>query len=284
MLNPNASHDNGHYVLELPNCIPISNGLVDISSFVQIVQSSSTDTTLYITPSHDKDLSYLRLATHIYSHLVRLGKPRLDVVIRHRSSRTGTSSNAQNAQQISKYGGKLLCVPCTYTDYPFGDGTSNFFNKYAVVAVGGTFDRLHAGHRLLLTAAAWAARDKLRVGITSDVLLQRKKYKELIGSIEDRSKLVIEFVKRVKPELAIITISELVDAGGPSSTSPEIDAIVVSTETAESAKVINRGRVARGLKAMVIIEVDVLDTEGVKLSSSILREEDSQKPGRTEMS
>ena len=37
---------------------------------------------------------------------------------------------------------------------------------YPVVALGGTFDHLHAGHKILLSLAAWIARDKLIVGVT----------------------------------------------------------------------------------------------------------------------
>lgn len=37
---------------------------------------------------------------------------------------------------------------------------------YDIVALGGTFDHLHSGHRILLTMAAWLASERLIVGIT----------------------------------------------------------------------------------------------------------------------
>ena len=37
---------------------------------------------------------------------------------------------------------------------------------FPVVALGGTFDHLHAGHKILLSMGAWLAREKLIVGIT----------------------------------------------------------------------------------------------------------------------
>ena len=37
---------------------------------------------------------------------------------------------------------------------------------YPVVALGGTFDHLHAGHKILLSMGAWIASEKLIVGIT----------------------------------------------------------------------------------------------------------------------
>lgn len=37
---------------------------------------------------------------------------------------------------------------------------------FPVVASGGTFDHLHAGHKILLSMAAWIAQKKLIVGVT----------------------------------------------------------------------------------------------------------------------
>lgn len=38
--------------------------------------------------------------------------------------------------------------------------------SYDVVALGGTFDHLHAGHKILLSMSAWIASKKVIVGIT----------------------------------------------------------------------------------------------------------------------
>lgn len=40
---------------------------------------------------------------------------------------------------------------------------------YPVVALGGTFDHIHAGHKILLSMAAWIADEKVIVGVTGDV-------------------------------------------------------------------------------------------------------------------
>ena len=37
---------------------------------------------------------------------------------------------------------------------------------YPVVALGGTFDHLHAGHKILLSMGAWIAKEKLIIGVT----------------------------------------------------------------------------------------------------------------------
>lgn len=39
-------------------------------------------------------------------------------------------------------------------------------NHYPTVALGGTFDHLHAGHKILLTMAAWLSTKRVIVGIT----------------------------------------------------------------------------------------------------------------------
>lgn len=251
---------------------------VDLSAFKEWVSLSSQDVLLGVVPDDDDGLSYLRLATQIYSKLVVFGKPCLNVVI-HRRGRIGDSNSKINgpssiaggaASSLADEGQNVVIVGSD--GYNFGDGFAEFYDKYQVVAVGGTFDRLHAGHRLLLTAAAWACRKTLRIGITSESLLISKKYKEFIASLEDRSKAAKDFAMQVKPTLSEIKISELKDPAGPTATDPSIEAIVVSTETANGARKINEVRASAGLNRMAIIEVDVLDTQGQKLSSSALRE------------
>src|SRR5258706_14541673 len=38
--------------------------------------------------------------------------------------------------------------------------------RYGVAAMGGTFDHLHAGHKILLSMAAWIAEETIIVGVT----------------------------------------------------------------------------------------------------------------------
>ena len=41
-------------------------------------------------------------------------------------------------------------------------------SRHPVVALGGTFDHLHAGHKILLSMAAWIAERKIIVGVTGE--------------------------------------------------------------------------------------------------------------------
>lgn len=270
-------------------------------------------------------VSYLRLATSVYSALVSAGVPQCNVLVVHprclqyvdalRCDPGSTTlcgrdlpncmpndCKARREDDVGN-GRDSLCVAPTETDetqlsvsignddvrdiglysvvadstgYTFGDGNGDIFGRFNVVAVGGTFDRLHAGHRLLLSAAAWASAQKLWIGVTGEALLGRKQYADLIAPYEDRAKTASAFARQIRPDLPTVSVSELTDSAGATGRDPSIDAIVVSCETRASADGINATRVRNGLPAMTIITVDVLAGGSSKLSSSALREADAK--------
>ncbi|KAI0563919.1 Cytidyltransferase-like protein [Gracilaria domingensis] len=246
------------------------------------LQSNTDDfSTLYVFPERDEGLSYLRLATCVFSFVVQLNRPRADVVIRRRAEfcepfllndEVPSREEEENRPRPTED-----WFPVGSQGYNYGDLSGDFYNKYTTVAVGGTFDRLHAGHRLLLTAAVWAAEEKLRLGITSEVMLQKKRHKDLIESFEFRSESAVAYSKRVKPSIPNVIITHLEDSSGPTSYDPTIKALVVSKETVHGARKINVTRREAGLDPMTFIVVDVLDTKGVKLSSSALREAEAER-------
>lgn len=231
------------------------------------------------------NISDVRLATQVFATLVDIGKPCLNLIIQPpkvpspsasppsspspsglQRSHTDTSDAPNGDAHPTDW------VSVTSVDYPFGDGPRRLHDAYDTVAVGGTFDRLHAGHRLLLTTAAWATRNNLRIGITSDTLLAHKKHNRIIASVEARGSAAMQYARAVKPTLPNVSISVLTDSAGPSATNPSINALVVSCETIASAHKINDIRRATGLKAFDVIVVDVLTQQFEKLSSSALRE------------
>lgn len=168
-----------------------------------------------------------------------------------------------------------------------------------VVAVGGTFDNIHAGHKLLLTATALLLQPvtnasspprRLIVGITGDELLKNKKYAEFLKSWKQRQDDVVEFLlsilsfTRSRPEEEIRTLSfdepivngkaihtqvkscmvtiecvEIQDPFGPTITDEDITALVVSGETRSGGKAVNDKRVEKGWNSLEVFEIDVLE-------------------------
>ncbi|KAH8162821.1 hypothetical protein CIB48_g5424 [Xylaria polymorpha] len=165
---------------------------------------------------------------------------------------------------------------------------------YPVVCLGGTFDHLHPGHKLLLTAAAILLKvpespgtppARFIIGVTGEELLKRKKYAELVQSWDLRVTNVIEFLASIlqlsksgwadpdiiKKDDKVIaryrggTIEVhcvvLRDAFGPTTTEEEMDVLVVSGETRSGGDAVNARRRELGWHDLEIFEVDVLDAE-----------------------
>ena len=185
--------------------------------------------------------------------------------------------------------------------------------RHLSVAVGGTFDHLHAGHKLLLTATAlvlepWresAAEQErtLTVGITGDNLLKNKKYAEILESWEQRQRAVIEFLSalldlntpldnigeerfagnqpnanavhyKFDGSLAVKCV-EISDPFGPTITDEKISALVVSGETRSGGKAVNDKRAEKGWKYLEVFEINVLD-ESPKDVPAVTETEDFQ--------
>lgn len=141
---------------------------------------------------------------------------------------------------------------------------------FAHVAVGGTFDHLHNGHRKLLTLAAGCATKKLTIGISSDELIKHKSYAQLISSYQKRKLVVESFVRFIKPTVGINILS-LSDIFGPTVTDPSINALVVSSETIAGAIKINEMRQKSQMKPLTILVTRRSDA--ATLSSSYIRHE-----------
>lgn len=161
----------------------------------------------------------------------------------------------------------------------FRMGEMNRNAPYEVVAVGGTFDRLHAGHRLLLSVAAWSCSGHLRIGVTGPKLLEHKQWKEWIEPYELRVAHVLDFVKSIRPRRLCVTAVQLEDVEGPTAEDGSIEALVVSDETYANAQMVNTKRVENNLKPLDILSVSVLSKMGSteKLSSTKLRETEVRK-------
>jgi phosphopantetheine adenylyltransferase len=125
------------------------------------------------------------------------------------------------------------------------------------VCVGGTFDYLHNGHRLLLTITAWIASTRLVVGVAGEQLLAKKSLRELMQSEHERTVHVHSFLRSIKPSLAL-HIVPISDPYGPAAVDPLLDTIVVSKETEKGGSACNVKRAENNLGPMQIVVIDLV--------------------------
>ncbi|KAJ2081019.1 hypothetical protein H4R24_002634 [Coemansia sp. RSA 988] len=131
--------------------------------------------------------------------------------------------------------------------------------SYSHVAVGGTFDHLHVGHKILLTATALAATKRVVCGISADALLVNKKYKELLESYRMRELNVLLFLRKIRKDL-IVELVPIYDPYGPTASDASIGALVVSKETLQSANALNVRRRENHMSPMHLMSIDLLAT------------------------
>ncbi|CAK7266434.1 hypothetical protein SEPCBS119000_002027 [Sporothrix epigloea] len=169
---------------------------------------------------------------------------------------------------------------------------------HKTVCLGGTFDYLHLGHKLLLTAGALLLDVPMPfagppceyvIGITGDELLRKKMYAEYVQPWEERARNVIQFLASIvelsrdgweeKPMGAeiqeqdgdfqatfrngsiLVHCLRIHDAFGPTVEREDITCLVVSGETRSGGRAVNEKRAAQGWLPLETFEVDVLSAE-----------------------
>lgn len=140
-------------------------------------------------------------------------------------------------------------------------------DKLSRCLVGGTFDRFHLGHQVLLQTALRHA-DFIEVWITDDEMISDKA--ENIEGWEVRSKSVEDWLAAKYPTRG--TVHLLRDKEGPAASRKDCDSIVCTNETLIGCKKINQKRLGAGLHELEIIVVPhVEDALGGVISSSRIR-------------
>ena len=133
--------------------------------------------------------------------------------------------------------------------------------------VGGTFDRFHAGHRLLLDGACRNSK-RVEVHLTNDDMASTKS--PYVQSFDTRLEAILEWADEYAD--CPLTIHELEDEMGPAPAHPDADAIVATVETRAMCEIINEMRVNNQLEPLNIIEIPHLrDGVGGIVSSTRIR-------------
>ena len=150
--------------------------------------------------------------------------------------------------------------------------------RYTTVATGGTFDHIHRGHIALL-AKSFEAGDTVVIGVTSDAFA-RKEGKNPDQSYEKRLKALEDLIHRRFPGRKYI-IAKLDDYFGPGIASPDVQAIVVTKETATRVSIANALREAKGYPPLEVVVVEyVLADDSELISSTRIRKGEIDTEGR----
>lgn len=135
------------------------------------------------------------------------------------------------------------------------------------VAVGGTFDPLHDGHKALLMKACELSRGgELLIGLASDEMVKNKPHS--VVNYRSRYDNVMRFIKSQGISPVIVRLD---DPYGP-TIHDDFDFLVVSPETLPVALTINKIRREKGLRNIEIVLVDyVFADDGLPISSTRIK-------------
>ncbi|KAM8819037.1 bifunctional coenzyme A synthase [Rhynchonycteris naso] len=173
-----------------------------------------------------------------------------------------------------------LDVPLTSTirsSSPVARSPKQPMRGYRRGAVGGTFDRLHNAHKVLLSAACILAQEQLVVGVADKDLLKSKLLPELLQPYAERVKHLSEFLVDIKPSLSF-DIIPLLDPYGPTGSDPSLEFLVVSEETHRGGMAVNRFRLENDMEELALYQIQLLkdlnhkENEEDKVSSSSFRQ------------
>ncbi|OAD58542.1 Bifunctional coenzyme A synthase [Eufriesea mexicana] len=144
---------------------------------------------------------------------------------------------------------------------------------YKKVVVGGTFDRIHNGHKIILSEAVLRCTEKLLVGVTDTNMLSGKLLWELIEPCNTRISNIKDFLEDIDATLTydIVAINDIY---GPTKYDPTLELLIVSEETKRGGDKVNEMREKNNLTKLdihivkLINDVDYKKHEESKMSSS----------------
>jgi len=150
-------------------------------------------------------------------------------------------------------------------------------SKFKLIALGGTFDLIHRGHIELLRKG-FLVSSKVIIGLASDELA-KKKGKELLHKYPQRYTALEDVIRKNFPN-AVYEISKLENDFGPAVLEKEVEALIVSEETAFRGKELNRLRKQRKSPPIEVVVVPlVLAKDGKHISTTRIKNHEIDKDG-----
>jgi pantetheine-phosphate adenylyltransferase len=150
--------------------------------------------------------------------------------------------------------------------------------KFRKVAVGGTFDEFHKGHKVLLVKA-FEIGEHVLIGLCTDEFVEKMGKPHTTASYEARLKELRAFLKALglsdKPEIVPLN-----DPYGVTVIDTCIQALVVSEETEKTALKINQKRNEAQLLPLTIVTISMVPAENCKpISTTRIREGEIDREG-----
>jgi len=149
------------------------------------------------------------------------------------------------------------------------------FNK---VAVGGTFDELHRGHRTLLLKA-FKIGERVVIGLSSDEFAEKLSKPHVTASYEER----LNELKALLSDPGFSVKAEIIplnDPFGPTLTDRFIEALVVSEETQPMALKINKKRRETGLPPLTVVTIKMVPAQNcAPISTTRIRKGEIDREG-----
>ena len=146
------------------------------------------------------------------------------------------------------------------------------------VGLGGTFDHLHEGHRLLLKTAL-SISEHVEIGLTTQKLLEKKQFASKLEDYDVREANIKNYIRSFA-DLKRINIVEIKDWEDMSNYAqdPQYEGLIVSQETYENALKLNESREKKGLGPLILIVIPLIkDNNNIKISSTSIRERIKKK-------
>ncbi len=151
--------------------------------------------------------------------------------------------------------------------------------KFRKVAVGGTFDELHRGHKVLLSKA-FEIGERVIIGLSSDELVNKMGKPHVTAPYAERLKWLEEYLS----DLDLWSRTEVMalhDSYGSSIKDADIEALVVSEETQPTASKINERRGKSGLPLLNIVTIHMVPSQNCSpISTTRIRRGEMDREGK----